>query len=1103
MRIECLDTCHQGRSSATRASRRACAFNAAIALAVLAIASGCGTSSSAGEGGPDASDVVPIGDTGASDAEDTDSSTTEVGVIDTTPPMDIDEVDEDAEPEPHVAEVGETCLEDGDCVTEFCITFGTPAVTGVCSDRCARDADCPSGFECALDTTSGADRNRFCLPTTFCFDQDDDGYGIGPGCIGPDCDDLDPTINPGAVEQCDGKDNNCNGVIDDNPEGVNQDCSTVFEGVCAEGRTACVNGLLTCVSRRSATEEVCNGLDDNCNGVIDEAPNGEPLSRPCYDGPAGTLDVGQCVAGNQWCVDAGWSGCSGQVLPSAEVCDGLDNNCNGAIDDGVSAGMRCATGLVGVCAEGTSACIDGGEVCQPITPPRDEVCNGLDDDCDGRVDEGAAGGPLERACYNGPADTRGVGACRDGYERCEDGSFTSCVDQVLPLGEVCNGVDDNCNGVIDENVPEGQFCPTGLPGICAAGYVACNDGSNACLPVQPPRAEICNGLDDNCNGNVDEGPDGGPLERACYPGPPATRGVGVCQDGAEVCDAGGYTSCSGAVTPSPEVCNGLDDNCNGIVDEGVGGGACDTGLQGICAQGAIACTGAPVCNQTVEPRAELCNGLDDNCNGTIDEGVAPQPCWPEGVAGRGVGRCADGERVCEGGAFSDCRGAVLPRAELCNGLDDNCNGAVDEGNPGGGVVCSTGLQGICASGTTACTGGVLACNPSQSPSAEVCNGLDDNCNGVIDERPGGGGPLVRSCYGGAPGTVDVGVCRAGTETCSGGSYGTCSGQITPSPEVCNGVDDNCNGNVDEGNPGAGVNCNTGQPGICAAGQTQCSGGSISCQRLNNPTTEICNGIDDNCNGVIDERPGGGGPLTRTCYTGPSGTQGVGICRAGTETCSSGTFGTCSGQVTPTTESCNGADNNCNGTVDEGCPIGISLTNAFWSTNYGGGGGTAFTRPCAAGSAMTGFNIRHGSRIDFFQAVCSPISIQENRSVNPFTYLVNFGAGTVLASSGGGGGTYAAFRCPANEVLYRIDLRSGSAVDQLRGYCARPTVTGTSGNFTVGRSIGGTSATYGGSGGTLVNMICPNAGVITGVQGRAGSRIDAIGFRCSTPTVTLR
>lgn len=213
---------------------------------------------------------------------------------------------------------------------------------------------------------------------------------------------------------------------------------------------------------------------------------------------------------------------------------------------------------------------------------------------------------------------------------------------------------------------------------------------------------------------------------------------------------------------------------------------------------------------------------------------------------------ADADTYCaEVDDCDDSDAAVRPGAtETCNGLDDDCDGASDEANPGSGQACATGLSGVCSTGTTTCSGGSIACIPDVSASAEVCDGLDNDCDGTADN----------------------------------------------------------------GNPGAGQACSTGLPGVCSSGTTTCDSGSIACGQNVASSSEVCDGLDNNCDGTVDGN-------TRSCYSGPAGTSGVGVCRSGTQTCTAGSFGgPCSGQVLPTVENCSdGLDNNCDGVVNNGCP----------------------------------------------------------------------------------------------------------------------------------------------------------------------------------------
>jgi MYXO-CTERM domain-containing protein len=302
-----------------------------------------------------------------------------------------------------------------------------------------------------------------------------------------------------------------------------------------------------------------------------------------------------------------------------------------------------------------------------------------------------------------------------------------------------------------------------------------------------PPSEQCNGKDDNCNGLIDEG-----VSNMCP----------VSNDPANADNLKGPAAAHCAL----ETCNCLDDDCDGQVDEGFAPNACG---------GACGCA-VPV---------EKCNGLDDNCDGNIDEpfnvGMA--------CVNTGVGACKRGGILaCKAdmtGTFCDAP-VVTPTTEVCNNIDDNCDGLVDNGVlPGVGEACGNAL-GTCALGTYACVNGKLTCNTTSKPMTETCNGLDDDCDGVVDN---GTFPTVGQacvCPGLDPAKVGVGVCKGGKLACRGKSGIVCEGCVLPSMEICDGKDNDCDGVSDqEAKCPSGFGCREGACVIvCKPGEFPCPSG---------------------------------------------------------------------------------------------------------------------------------------------------------------------------------------------------------------------------------------------------------------------------------------
>ena len=173
------------------------------------------------------------------------------------------------------------------------------------------------------------------------------------------------------------------------------------------------------------------------------------ITEPCYGGPDGTAGRGLCVEGTRACgEDATWSSCKGEVLPDRELCDGKDNDCDGIVDNGFERhGALCWRGQGACKSQGTWRCAADGassECDAPIIKPTEEVCDNVDNDCDGKIDDGDMKGTGE-TCSTGKA-----GVCNAGTKRCIAGAI-KCVQNKSPSIEICNKLDDDCDNVVDED----------------------------------------------------------------------------------------------------------------------------------------------------------------------------------------------------------------------------------------------------------------------------------------------------------------------------------------------------------------------------------------------------------------------------------------------------------------------------------------------------------------------------------------------------------------------------------------------------------------------------------------------------------------------------
>jgi hypothetical protein len=865
----------------------------------------------------------------------------------------------------------------------------------------------------------------------FCAADDKDGDGYG-SMGGIDCDDTDPSVNPEAAEKCgDGIDQDC--------FGGDQPCTGLTD-VDGDGWTGEADCDDTDPEVHPWAPESCNGKDDDCDGYVDDG-------NPDTDGgiECGS-NVGTCKIGEKVCVGQSGDGyspgevvCYGDIEPISELCDLLDNDCDGSTDedfiwDGLNTTAHCdGTGL---CGDGRVECLDESQaICSSMvlygTPagPNEELCDNADNDCDGAFDEGITDYEQSNCKKHGVCLEASslVGVSCKANEELPLSEKWNCDYGSVPLYEdgyeqTCDGSDNDCDGLVDEDFEIGGPCDGDDADECLNGFWICAPEMASQRLCNEENAEAqpdtCDGADNDCDGLTDEDfkdPLWGQWPNQEGPALGETCGVGQCAGGVGECkpasvdslepDGGQCSTMPGGSgsAESDEQCDGMDNDCDGEVDEGLDSvieaqcqlvGVCND--EGVTTADCVGPSGSWECYYegdfvTVDANHELgfCDNEDNDCDNKVDEDFSPsgtvvytepngelrslgEPC--------GLGECyADAPQNLVQCDPNDASGlhcpAYQPTSETCDNKDNDCDGVKDEDfTESWGAykltdplfVLDTLKQKGDDCGAGACSGGQVVCDPGDSmalkcstdsdSSVDVCNGVDDDCDGDVDEaflNGGGttydGGPFAQDSGKSKGASCGTGACANGTVVCNAAAPTelTCDSLMSGGPDFCNGLDDDCDGQTDEDfksgglialqgnvNPNdagkvLGMSCGFGE---CDDGTVQCdpnNGEMLTCSTYVNASDDICDGDDNDCDGGVDEafKEGGlyglsGAPYASDVNKVLEEPCGTGSCKNGKVACSNdGLSLECTKWSSQSPEVCDSKDNDCDGSTDENYKVG--------------------------------------------------------------------------------------------------------------------------------------------------------------------------------------